>query len=143
MIESHDFDVNELDADGNTLLHVCLKRNMYGFFLYWIQHAKSDKTLVNHKNAKGDTSLHVACKNGSIEIAKLLVEKHAADATIRNNDGKLPIDLLLAHVATLVLPFPLPYTLLGNAPVASSKKRKQEDADIKDSKKNTKKRKSN
>jgi len=46
---------------------------------------------VNVKNNNGETALHVAIKGGYLEFSQLLLT-HNADPTIKDKDGKTPVE---------------------------------------------------
>lgn len=75
-----------------------------------------------------------------MEIAKMLVEQYGADATIKNKCKLLPIQLLQQDAARKYAEYPVEYTWLGNEQI-TTKKRKQQDAEIVDSNRDSKKRK--
>ncbi|XP_041361936.1 osteoclast-stimulating factor 1-like [Gigantopelta aegis] len=81
--------VNGLDKAGSTPLH-------------WASHGGHVKALeillavpncqVNVQNKLGDTPLHSAAWRNHEQCVKMLLDK-GAQANIKNNDGKLPVDL--------------------------------------------------
>ena len=52
--------------------------------------AKSGVAIVNQKNIGGATALHIASRNGSVEIAKILIE-NGANVNVADNEGWTPI----------------------------------------------------
>ena len=49
-------------------------------------------SIINIQDETGDTPLHNACYGGYLRIVKILCQKPEIDLTIRNNDGKTPIE---------------------------------------------------
>ncbi|KAF4650524.1 hypothetical protein FOL47_001079, partial [Perkinsus chesapeaki] len=83
-------DLNIQDVNGDAPLHIACRGNlrMMVSMLLW---AGCDRNITNKA---GDTALHVAAKGGYEDIVWLLCENGAEDSyTIKNNDGKLAIDL--------------------------------------------------
>jgi len=83
-------DLQLQDDDGNTALHhSCLaNKRLVTSMLLW---GGSERDV---QNGKGDTALHVAVRSGAKDSAWLLLENGAEKSKeIKNNDGKLPIDL--------------------------------------------------
>ena len=82
---------------GNYLVRKCIE----GDKLYEFQNAfdkqnnKQDERIINEilnlQDGKGETLLFEACRNGNIEVVKLLVEK-GANVNIKNNEGKSVLD---------------------------------------------------
>lgn len=80
-------DINGMDEDGNTVLHVAAMVDDAELVSYFIFKG-ADPDL---KNLNGDTPLHVAIKNNSFEAAKVL----AAESTTlfsRDNEGVTALD---------------------------------------------------
>jgi hypothetical protein len=48
-------------------------------------------------DADGDTPLHDAARFGHLDVVQALLEKAGVDKSVRNKDGKLPVDLALAN----------------------------------------------
>ena len=74
-------DINAVDDDGNTVLHVAAKVDDADLVTYFIIKG-ADPEL---KNLDGDTPLHVAIKNNSLEAAKALT---AVSSTIFSRDSE-------------------------------------------------------
>ena len=58
------------------------------FIMYW----REEDILDRGDKANNNTALHMAARNGSMEIARLLVQA-GADATVQNGDNKTPAAL--------------------------------------------------
>ena len=80
-------DINAVDEDGNTVLHVAAKVDDPDLITYFIFKG-ADPEL---KNFDGDTPLHVAIKNNSFEAAKAL---SSVSSTLfsRDNEGVTALD---------------------------------------------------
>ncbi|XP_055892076.1 osteoclast-stimulating factor 1-like [Biomphalaria glabrata] len=91
--------VNGLDKAGSTPLHWAA----HGGHIPCLQTLLSiENCEVNVQNKLGDTPLHSAAWKGHAEAVKMLLDK-GARVDLRNNDGKLPIDLTKdADVAALL-----------------------------------------
>jgi len=53
--------------------------------------SKSKTDGINRLNTHG-TALHLACKNNNLEAVNILF-RYEANPTLKNKEGKLPIDL--------------------------------------------------
>ena len=84
-------DINAVDSDGNTVLHIAAKIDDAELVTYFIFKG-ADPEL---KNQNGDTPLHVAIKNNSINAAKAL---SAISSTLfsRDREGITALDLGLS-----------------------------------------------
>ena len=79
------------NKDGSTLLHDMAEIGN----LYQIDAELNNGADVNARNKFGQTALHIAYKKGMKEAAVLLI-KRGADASIRDNEGKIPFDYNLS-----------------------------------------------
>ena len=85
LIEAVGAKINSKDADGDTLLHYAVGRDI-----------KLVEILVKHgakvglKNIWGETPLHVAAERGDIQIMKYLLN-HKADIDARDNNDESPL----------------------------------------------------
>ncbi|KAL3278405.1 hypothetical protein HHI36_013730 [Cryptolaemus montrouzieri] len=87
--------VTQITENGSTTLHSASSKGYCEIIDALLQYVDADE-LKNFIDAEttpdGNTSLHVACKNGFLEVAKSLL-KYGATYNIKNNEGKLPIEL--------------------------------------------------
>ena len=74
-------DINAMDEDGNTVLHVAAKVDDANLITYFIFRG-ADPELKNHE---GDTPLHLAIKNDSMQAAKAL---SAVSSTLFSRDAE-------------------------------------------------------
>jgi len=86
------YDVNALDEDGNTVLHLAAKMNDADLVTYFI--IKGADTEL--KNYAGDTALHVAINNDAYDAAKLL-SAVGGNLFSRNSGNITALDLGLAR----------------------------------------------
>jgi ankyrin repeat protein len=95
LLLGHGADVNVRDGDGNTLLHYAVRSVNKDVIELVLRDAD-----VNAKNVYGETPLKLLidqCNRRDVEreqcyeSVKLLVE-HGADPTIKDSDGKTPLD---------------------------------------------------
>ncbi|CAF0808639.1 unnamed protein product [Didymodactylos carnosus] len=78
-----------LDKAGNTPLHW----GAYGGYVECLKLLLPlSASIINQRNNVGDTPLHLACWKNHAPIVQMLLDSRA-DKNIRNQDGKLPIDL--------------------------------------------------
>ncbi|CAF0768114.1 unnamed protein product [Didymodactylos carnosus] len=78
-----------LDKAGNTPLHW----GAYGGYTECVNLLLPlSSSVINQRNNVGDTPLHLACWKNHPSIVQLLLDNRA-DKHIRNQDGKLPLDL--------------------------------------------------
>jgi ankyrin repeat protein len=52
---------------------------------------------------QGNTPLHLAAVNGHAEVVRLLREAPGADGTVRNKEGKTPLEMARAETVRAVL----------------------------------------
>lgn len=80
------------DDNGFTPLHEACRR---GHLECVIELVKIGPDLIANRNAQsvyGSTPLHLAAYHKHLEVCKFLVSQRA-DFTIKNNDGKMPLDV--------------------------------------------------
>ena len=65
---------------------------------------RCDDNYINDQTQRKDTPLHLACKVGALDIVKFLVEGFDCESsmTLKNNDGKLPVDYACQHSLAMV-----------------------------------------
>ncbi|MCR4735172.1 MAG: ankyrin repeat domain-containing protein [Treponema sp.] len=85
-------DINSIDAEGNTVLHMAAMINDADLITFFIIKG-ADPEL---KNNAGDTPLHVAVKNSSFDAAKNLAAM-GANIFARDSEGITALDLGLAN----------------------------------------------
>lgn len=77
-------------------------RSQFGSILHLAASFSSTKTFVelmseridiNCQNAEGQTALHIASRLGRQEIAELLLSRDEIDDTIRDKDGRTPVEI--------------------------------------------------
>lgn len=81
-------DINSVDDDGNTMLHLCAEKNDSDMALFLLIRG-ADPDL---KNNNGDTPLHVAINSTSFDAAKVIIE-NGGDIFSQNADGITALDL--------------------------------------------------
>lgn len=84
-------DINEIDEQGNTVLHIAAQLNDDALVTYFIIKGAD----LEIKNLDGDTPLHVAIKNDSFEAAKQLIA-FGANIFARDSENISAIDSALA-----------------------------------------------
>eukprot|EP00948_MAST-09A_sp_MAST-9A-sp1_P000086 g86.t1 len=97
----HGADVNALDANYNTPLHLCAIENFPECMQFLLQTAAQ----VDITNSNGEGPLHHAAARGHHECIKLLKE-YGADKTLRNRKGQTPLALARTKSALLHRPSP-------------------------------------
>ena len=82
-------DINAVDEDGNTVLHLAAKINDADLVTYFIVKG-ADPEL---KNYDSDTPLHVAIKNNCIDAARAITTMNVNSLFDRDADGMTALDL--------------------------------------------------
>ncbi|MCQ2584219.1 MAG: ankyrin repeat domain-containing protein [Treponema sp.] len=98
-------DINSVDDEGNTLLHLAAAKDDSDMVLFLL--IKGADPL--YKNNAGDTPLHTAINNTAFNAAKLLVE-NGSDIFSQNADGVTALDLGLENSARYMDIFITPNT---------------------------------
>ena len=95
----HEEEINGLDADGFTPLHRASALPNSEVVVVTLLKAGADVHLTD---AFGDTALHWASFCGHPASVTVLLE-HGADASIKNHDGKTPLDAAMEEEQTAVV----------------------------------------
>jgi len=102
------FDVNDVDKEGNTALHLAGDRRLTGIATGSLDHVQlllnTGTFPVNAQNDAGDTPLHIP--HLSVEFLDLLLA-HGANVTLENKAGDIPLIVQIrsgrAHVVERLL----------------------------------------
>jgi hypothetical protein len=79
-------EINSLDKDGETVLHICARNNQLEICKLLIPHTKS---TINCKNGYGEvTPLHIAVENGYEQMVRLLVRNMSREGIVATNFKK-------------------------------------------------------
>ena len=76
----------QLEANGETLLHVAVKYSKQKALEFLLNSTQNDGSWINLKDKEGDTLLTCACSKGSYDISSLLITKYNANVNVA---GKL------------------------------------------------------
>eukprot|EP01104_Vermistella_antarctica_P014246 TRINITY_DN4445_c0_g1_i1.p1 TRINITY_DN4445_c0_g1~~TRINITY_DN4445_c0_g1_i1.p1 ORF type:complete len:1074 (+),score=331.75 TRINITY_DN4445_c0_g1_i1:171-3392(+) len=87
--------VNERDADGQSLLHIAVNRNSYDVVKLLI----SKKADINGQDDSGWTPLHCAASIGSFRICEILLQTKGIEIRL-NKDGNSPLVYLVRQGGT-------------------------------------------
>lgn len=90
--------VDEVDGNGNTLLHLAVLQGIEDKVKYFIYRGFD----VNKQNFEGQTPLYIACLSNFSKIVQILL-KAGANANIGNIDGATPVHVVAANGYTEVL----------------------------------------
>ena len=82
-------EINEIDEDGNTVLHLAALRNDGDLCTFFI--IKGADTEL--KNYESDTALHLAIKNDCFTAARAIINMDCKSLMSRDQDGKSCLDL--------------------------------------------------
>ena len=95
-------DVNISNKEGELPLHTACTINSLEMIQILMEDGGSDQ--CNRQTNDGNSPLHIACRNGSIEIVEYLVESCDCrfSTTLRNDQGRLPIDYACKHSLKMV-----------------------------------------
>ena len=88
--DGEDIDVDELDAEGNTALHIAAKRGHRMCVQFLLESAASPQV----KDADGNTALHLAAGQGNFAISKLLTT-YGASIDAKNLSNESVVDIAL------------------------------------------------
>lgn len=88
------YDINEIDEDGNTALHIAASMNDSDLVAFLI----IKKADIDLKNYKSQTPLHVAIEHNAVEAARTLVS-FGANIFARDEEGITAMDMAFARNA--------------------------------------------
>jgi ankyrin repeat protein len=97
LMQSTYCDVNEKDINGNSVYHICTEHDNAESlkYLLHVTNSQNDLNVYGIKNSFDDTILHSACRNGNLELVKLIMNKlNETNAPIedilysKNKDGQ-------------------------------------------------------
>ena len=92
MVKANPASISAVDNWGNTPLHIAFNYRDNDIVKYLI---KADVNSLRNSDMRGNFLLHHACLAGNVEIVNFILENTSHGASVRNSDGKLPIQLLL------------------------------------------------
>lgn len=98
---AHQANFNVTSRNGNSPLHMLLEYSRstaeterMALLRWFLQHG----VTINYQNQSGDTALHLLCQHFlQRPLLKLFIE-HQADFTLKNRDGKIPLELIRDRV---------------------------------------------
>ena len=93
-------DYSVVDAGGKTPLILAAKINSSTVVQAILEHGEINHAILNLQDSEGMTALHYACLYGNKDMADLLINAGASHL-IKNNDGKTPIDCVVAGEARI------------------------------------------
>ena len=88
--DGEDIDVDELDSEGNTALHIAAKCGHHTCVQFLLESAASPQV----KDAQGNTPLHLAAGQGNFAISKLLTT-YGASIDVKNSSNESVVDIAL------------------------------------------------
>ena len=96
LLDAHPDSLFIADNDGTLPFHVACGFSSSDIVEYLTNHFKVSSFGGSIKDMWGNTPLHYACRYGKLDTVKLLLEKqeYIDSVSVRNDDGKLPIQLL-------------------------------------------------
>lgn len=86
------YDINEIDEDGNTALHIAASMNDADLVTFLI----IKNADIELKNYKSQTPLHVAVEHNAVDAARALVS-FGANIFARDEEGNMAIDMAFAR----------------------------------------------
>ena len=84
LIDKHKFDVNSVDKIGWTALHCSAKSSNYELVTYFADMV----TDIHVKTNDGKNCLHIAALKGSLDLCKVLIDKHKFDVNSVDKIGR-------------------------------------------------------
>lgn len=97
LMENNLVETNAIDSGGNSIYHICTEYDNADSLKYLFQktNPNNDISVYGIKNSFDDTILHSACRNGNLEMLKLIMNKmYESNAPIdeilfsKNKDGQ-------------------------------------------------------
>ena len=83
--------VNAADSRGCIPLHIACQNGDFGIAKYLIE---TNVDSLEVYDLEGNCALHHACLGGNCDLINYILEKFSHGASVRNSDGKLPVQLL-------------------------------------------------
>ena len=80
------------DTKGMIPLHLAVQKRHLNIIKCLIE---ADVDTLRFVDYNGDTSLHHACRRGDCDIINYILGKSVCDSVLRNNAGKMPMQLLI------------------------------------------------
>lgn len=74
LVQSPDIELNAVDNEGNTCIHLCARFNNVESLRYLLKMSKFLDVIFVANNSR-ELPLHVAAKNGNLEVFKLILGK--------------------------------------------------------------------
>jgi ankyrin repeat protein len=84
----HGWDVNEVDADGRTLLLLVTQKGYLSVIWVLLNHPQIN---LRAQDRWGSTALHEAAKRGHLAVIKLLLARPHTDINIEDGNGATPL----------------------------------------------------
>ncbi|KAG0129697.1 ankyrin repeat-containing domain protein [Tuber indicum] len=91
-------DVNQVDIDGNTPLHLAITRSDKNKQLDLVRALLGNpRTSTNLRDCNGDTPLHIAARTGDKLVVQMLLSREETDLEIKNNNGNSVMESLRSY----------------------------------------------
>ena len=87
LLKAPDFQINAIDAKGNTLLQLIVQKNDEKAYAIFEKHPHF-LSILNVKNAEGETALLIAVKNKHFNLADQLMELDQIDLTTADSSNR-------------------------------------------------------
>lgn len=95
LLNDERFDINQIDKEGDTLLHSAIRNSNNHWDTSTIESIKlllkAPRLDPNIQDSDGKTALHLACAKKDTRVVEMLLEDPRVDSDIRDNEGDLPI----------------------------------------------------
>ena len=89
IISQHQIDLNCRDSNGNSALHLAIKKGSLDTVKFLIEEMNFPR---EYRNNQGMTALHIACINNNFNIVRYLVLHGNVDINARNYHQERPLD---------------------------------------------------